>query len=324
MKIDDFITTANHFGKEKQPFLFIIDFEMNKPFVCKLEQAGKFGYYFDIKGNTNQSRYQSKQTNRLRFISKPVSKKIYSKAFNIVLDNLKRGNSYLLNLTFPAAIETNMSLEEIYFQSRAPYKLIHLGNFVIFSPESFIKIQDNTIYSYPMKGTIDAKLPNARKLLLQDEKETREHNTIVDLIRNDISIVAENVYVSKYRYVEKIETNKNQLLQVSSEIKGKLNNDWRSKIGEILTKLLPAGSISGAPKQKTVEIIKEVEQDKRGYYTGIFGIYDGKNIDSAVNIRYIEKTAKGLQFRSGGGITAMSEMEDEYQEMVEKIYVPFS
>ena len=88
-------------------------------------------------------------------------------------------------------------------------------------------------------------------------------------------------------------------------------------------KLLPAGSISGAPKQKTVEIIREAERSDRGYYTGVFGIFDGRDLDSAVNIRYIEQTDHGLQFRSGGGITAMSKMEDEYQEMMDKVYVPF-
>ena len=85
---------------------------------------------------------------------------------------------------------------------------------------------------------------------------------------------------------------------------------------------MPAGSISGAPKQKTLEIIEEAEKIERGYFTGIFGIFDGKELDGGVMIRYIEQHGDVLQFRSGGGITGHSNMEDEYQEMIDKVYVP--
>ena len=86
--------------------------------------------------------------------------------------------------------------------------------------------------------------------------------------------------------------------------------------------MLPAGSICGAPKEKTVSIIQEVEQEKRGYYTGIFGFFDGENLDSAVNIRYLEKHQSEIRYRSGGGITSLSNLESEYNELIEKIYVP--
>ncbi len=86
--------------------------------------------------------------------------------------------------------------------------------------------------------------------------------------------------------------------------------------------MLPAGSISGAPKQKTVEIIQRAEICPRGYYTGIFGIYSSDELISAVNIRYIEKKDKEFFFRSGGGITAFSNVNDEYKELIQKVYVP--
>jgi para-aminobenzoate synthetase component 1 len=89
-----------------------------------------------------------------------------------------------------------------------------------------------------------------------------------------------------------------------------------------LFKLLPAGSISGAPKQKTVEIIKEAETHQRGYYTGVCGIFDGENLDSGVMIRYIENQNGQLIYKSGGGITVNSEPDYEYNEMIDKIYVP--
>ncbi len=131
-----------------------------------------------------------------------------------------------------------------------------------------------------------------------------------------------NIEITKYRYIDKIKTNKNEILQTSSEIKGKLPNDWKENFGESLIKLLPAGSISGAPKKKTVEIIKNVELCERGYYTGIFGIFDGENLDSAVSIRYIEQQNNKMFFRSGGGITSQSNIDDEYNELIQKIYIP--
>ena len=145
-----------------------------------------------------------------------------------------------------------------------------------------------------------------------------------NLIRNDLAMVAKNITVTKFRFLSEIHTIRKDLLQVSSEIRGELSIDWRESIGNLLAVLLPAGSISGAPKQRTIEIIKEAEGSDRGYFTGVFGVFDGKEIDSAVNIRFIEKTEKGLQFRSGGGITANSDLDDEYKEMVNKVYVPIS
>jgi len=235
---------------------------------------------------------------------------------------INAGNTYLLNLTFPTQIETNLSLKEIFYNSRAKYKIWYKDKFVVFSPETFVKIKDGKISSFPMKGTIDATLKNARAKIMRDRKELAEHTTIVDLIRNDLSMVAKKVYVEKFRYIEKIRTNEKNLLQVSSKITGLLPNDYREKIGDIMFSLLPAGSISGAPKRKTVEIIEKVEKYNRGYYTGVLGLYDGTNLDSAVMIRYIENKNGKLIFKSGGGITNYSDVRKEYQELIDKVYVP--
>ena len=173
-----------------------------------------------------------------------------------------------------------------------------------------------------MKGTIDASISNAEEFILNDPKEKAEHATIVDLIRNDLSLVAEQVEVKRYRYIDKINTNKQDLLQVSSEITGQLPQNFREKLGNIIFALLPAGSISGAPKKKTLKIIEEVEGYKRGFYTGIWGWFDGKDLDSAVMIRYIEQNGNQLIFKSGGGITSQSDLNKEYDELIQKVYVP--
>jgi para-aminobenzoate synthetase component 1 len=112
------------------------------------------------------------------------------------------------------------------------------------------------------------------------------------------------------------------LLQVSSEIVGDLSADYRSHLGDIFYKLLPAGSITGAPKPRTIEIIREAENEKRGYFTGVFGYFDGTNLDSGVMIRYIERVGDQYFYRSGGGITTRSKAEEEYREALDKIYVP--
>jgi para-aminobenzoate synthetase component 1 len=173
-----------------------------------------------------------------------------------------------------------------------------------------------------MKGTIDASIPDAEKIILRDPKELAEHVTIVDLLRNDLSQVATDVQVSRFRYIEKIVTNQKDLLQVSSEIRGSLPPDFRMNLGNILATLLPAGSVSGAPKPKTLEIISVAEGEPRGYYTGVFGVFDGTDLDSAVMIRYIEKQNDTFFYRSGGGITTQSSVKQEYQEVKDKVYLP--
>ena len=323
MILQDFIERSNFYGRSHTPFLFLYDFELNKPFLCTFNEAAKHDILYQVKNIKN---YEDKifTNKQLKLDISPIGYKKYLKAFDLIMKNILAGNTYLLNLTFPTTIKTNYSLLELFYLAQAPYKLYFKDQFIMFSPECFVKTQNNYIFSYPMKGTIDADLPNAAKLILGNKKEEWEHNTITDLIRNDLAIVSKNITVAKSRFITKICTNRKNLLQVSSEIRGELPINYQNNIGEILAKLLPAGSISGAPKQKTVEIIKQAEKISRGYFTGIFGIFDGENIDSAVNIRFIEKTQKGLQFRSGGGITSNSNPIDEYTELVNKVYVPIS
>lgn len=319
MNKEDAILSMNKLGGSKNPFLFIIDYEMLNPFVIPGNQIPGSGIKFESSLNGTGNGIAEAQYS---FIRRPVPISEYSVAFDGVHQELLNGNSYLLNLTFPTEIETNLSLEEIFILSRAKYKLYYPDKFVVFSPETFITISNGIISTFPMKGTIDASIDNAREVIMHDEKEFSEHATIVDLMRNDLSMVANDVVVDKYRYIEKVRTNQKDLFQVSSKITGKLPEDYLQSLGDILFTLLPAGSISGAPKKKTLELIDRFETYDRGYFTGIFGYFDGKDLWSAVMIRFIEKIEDGLIFKSGGGITTQSEMESEYQEMVNKVYVP--
>jgi len=316
-------TRMNHLGASGIPFLFLIDFEAKQWMVEPLETIDNKRIAFNFNGKGNAVSNSVLPDNKEVWFEKyPLSYARYLEAFQEVVTQQRNGNSFLTNLTFPTPIATNLSLGEIFQYSSARYKLRVGDSFVVFSPETFVQIHDNLIASCPMKGTIDASLPNAAQRILADEKEKAEHATIVDLIRNDLSRVASQVQVERYRYIERLNTSGKDLLQVSSRIIGQLPPDYPRRLGDIFAELLPAGSISGAPKQKTLEIIAAAEGYERGFYTGICGCFDGRNVDSAVMIRFIEKTPEGLLYKSGGGITVYSDPQKEYQELIDKVYVP--
>ncbi len=317
-----YINKINALGKNGQAFLFIIDFEGKKPLVHELDKLPD-DVFFETPDSTHQPDNLDVSEN-ITFKKHPIPYSDYKLKFDIVMEHIKNGDTYLINLTQPTRVETELDLRGLYFMAHAPYKLFYKNNFVVFSPESFIRINGNRISTFPMKGTIDADIPDARETLLNDPKEISEHNTIVDLMRNDLSIVARKVSVDRFRYIDKIRTNDKNILQASSEISGILPDDYRCRLGDILSTLLPAGSISGAPKEKTIDILINAEEYSRSYYTGIFGVFDGENLDSAIMIRYVEKMGENLIFKSGGGITFRSKAEKEYQELIDKVYVPIT
>lgn len=310
----------NLLTREQVPFLFVIDFEQKKCIVTEIANLSS-GIAFEIKHHKSE-KLQTYLEPSFDFKKRPVPLREYSRAFEQVMNEIKYGNSFLLNLTFPTEIDINLSLEQIYDYSEAPYKLWIQDELVVFSPESFIQIRDGIISSYPMKGTIKADIPNAQETLLNNKKELAEHYTIVDLIRNDLSRVARKVTVDRFRYLDKIKKRGTDLWQASSEIKGEIKQEFKKDLGDLLFTLLPAGSISGAPKKKTLEIIGSAEGRDRGFYTGVFGIFDGKDLDSGVMIRCIQRDGDKINYHSGGGITHMSTLEEEYQELIDKIYVP--
>lgn len=313
---EQLIEQMSLFGDSGTPFLFVIDYKAEHGYVIRESELDnrfvRFDNSFD-KINTQ---------NTIKWKVKPITFEDYQEKFNYVQHQIHLGNSFLTNLTQPTRIETNLSLLELFNAGTARYKLWLNGFFTALSPESFVKITDGVISSFPMKGTIDATIPNAEEQILNNPKERAEHATIVDLIRNDLSQVASEVEVKRYRFVEKIKTNQVDLLQVSSEITGKLQANYASQLGVVFMKLLPAGSICGAPKAKTLEIIESAENYRRGFYTGVCGWFDGKNLDSAVLIRFIEQNETSLIFKSGGGITAQSNVKNEYEELIQKVYVP--
>lgn len=308
--------TLNRFGKERKPFLFLSDFKGEDVKIYPLDELVQEDIEFQIQENFDYQEHPH------TLQKSPISFESYQAKFEQVIDNIKAGNTYILNLTQPTNIDTSLSLRQIYTLANAHYKLRYKDKFVCFSPEKFVQITGNKIATFPMKGTIDAGIADAKEKILADAKEMAEHIMVVDLLRNDLSIVAKNVKVEKFRYIDEISAGEKRLLQVSSHISGELEQNWREHIGDILQALLPAGSISGTPKKSTVELIEKIEGYERGFFTGVFGVFDGEDFDSGVMIRFIEKTPKGYIYKSGGGVTLDSNAYAEYQEMLDKIYLP--
>lgn len=306
----------NSLGAKREAFLFIVDFKAQNIVALALRDLEANDVEFCIDEGYIFKEHED-------FLDKyPLPFSNYKKKFDFVTDKIKSGDTYLLNLTQPTPVKTAYSLKEIFKCANARYKLRYKDEFVCFSPESFIQIRDSKINTYPMKGTIDASILNAKEMILEDKKETAEHVMVVDLLRNDLSMVAKNVKVDEFRYITEIEAGKKKLLHVSSHISGDVGDDWHERVGDILKSLLPAGSISGTPKKSTLEIIDIVEGYERGFFSGVFGVYDGKSLDSAVMIRFVQNTKEGYIYKSGGGITLDSNAQSEYNELIDKVYLP--
>ncbi|HID41708.1 MAG TPA: aminodeoxychorismate synthase component I, partial [Pyrodictium sp.] len=251
----------NTYTSQGIPFLFYTDFKGEKIHAYPLRELSSE----DIEYSFNSS--STSQATPLEKLPEPLPH--YQKQFQQVINKIRSGDTYLLNLTQKTKIKTPLTLKEIFSKAHAPFKLRVRDEFVCFSPEPFIKIEGNTISTYPMKGTIDASIKNAEAKILADQKELAEHIMIVDLLRNDLGIVAKNIHVEKFRYVNKIRAGEKELLQVSSKISGTLPRNWRENFGTILKKLLPAGSISGTPKKSMVHLIESIEDYTRNYFSGI-------------------------------------------------------
>lgn len=318
--VPDWVQVLDGYGSRGEACFFLIDFEMQQVVIRPLDEVGELAY--DFNGRIGGRAISENPISEIKIDAFPIDYRNYLGQFMTIQQHIKYGNTFLINLTHKTPIQINYSLKEVYQKTSARYKLWFEDKFVMFSPESFVQIHENRISTFPMKGTIDAQIPNAVQIILDDVKESAEHYTIVDLLRNDLSKIARKVQVDKFRYVDEIQTHSGKLLQVSSSITGMMAEGWESRMGSLLHQLLPAGSISGAPKDKTAEIISEVEVIPRGYYTGITGIFDGHNLDSGVCIRFIEKEGEDCFFRSGCGITNLSSPQMEYEEMIKKIYVP--
>ena len=321
IRSDELRMRMNALGRSRTPFVWGVDYEREKCFILDSPYDSS-DILWEVGGTGNVPAQASGSTVPAIEIVKSIDFKTYSSIFATLRAGLLRGDSFLANLTAPTEVACNGSLRDIFYHSHAPFKLLIADSFVCFSPEPFVKISEGHISAFPMKGTIDASVPDAERVLMNDYKETCEHYTIVDLMRNDLNMVAAEVSVPRLRYVERIATNSRDILQTSSEVCGQLAEGKEFDFGDIILPLLPAGSITGAPKPATVDLIARSEIAPRGWYTGVFGYFDGSVMQSAVMIRCIQRTPDGkLYFHSGGGVTVNSDCREEYDELLTKVYL---
>jgi anthranilate synthase component 1 len=195
------------------------------------------------------------------------------------------------------------------------------GSYKIFgsSPEAHLKMQKGKAYINPIAGTFKRTGDDERdKLLAQqlstDLKENAEHVMLVDLARNDLSRHAKNISVERYREVQFF----SHVIHLVSAVSGDLNED--SDVTDMMTATFPAGTLSGAPKYKAMQLIDQYENQNRGYYGGAIGFLDfNGRFNHAIMIRTFLSKGNTLFYQAGAGIVAISDEESELQEVNNKL-----
>jgi anthranilate synthase component 1 len=234
--------------------------------------------------------------------------------FQVVLSNrIEAEISGSLFDTYRVLRTTNPSPYMFYFSSED----IEIAGA---SPETLVKLDDNKLYTFPLAGTrprgkTDEEDLELEKDLLSDEKELAEHNMLVDLGRNDIGRISEigSVKVEKYLSIERF----SHVMHIGSTVTGNLRDDLDSLAA--IDSILPAGTLSGAPKIRACEIINELEDNKRGIYGGAIGYVDlSGNIDTCISIRIAFARNNKVFIRSGAGIVADSVPDKEFEECLNK------
>ena len=242
-------------------------------------------------------------------------------------DYIKEGDIFQVVLSNPLRAKASGSLFDVYRILRttnpSPYMFYFSSDCIEMagaSPETLVKLKNGTLYTYPLagsrpRGNDEAEDKALECELLSDEKERAEHNMLVDLGRNDIGKVAKlgSVAVEKYMEIQKY----SHIMHIGSTIRGEIGDDKDSL--DAISAVLPAGTLSGAPKIRACEIIDELEKSHRGVYGGAIGYLDfSGNMDSCIAIRLVYKRGDEIVVRSGAGIVADSVGESEFVECANK------
>ena len=260
-------------------------------------------------------------------VNSNMDKAFYTRAFNRIKQYLKEGDCYQVNLAqrFVARCEGDpwSAYQLLRELNAAPFSCyLNLPDVQILSssPERFLKLTKGVVETKPIKGTRPRKQDNAEdqqqiKSLESSDKDRAENLMIVDLLRNDISktCLKGSVKVPVIFDVESYAT----VHHLVSTITGILADDQHAL--DLLKSCFPGGSITGAPKIRAMEIIEELEPNRRGVYCGAIGYigFDG-NMDSNIAIRTLVHSKKTIRFWAGGGIVNDSVVEEEYQESFDK------
>ncbi len=276
-----------------------------------------------INGKTTENEKLKIKSNFKEYFSKEEYCNMVIKAKKYI----KEGDIFQVVLSNRIEAEMEGSILDCYRVLRttnpSPYMFYFYSNDVEIagaSPETLVKLENNKLYTFPLAGTRKRGISEEEDLeiereLLQDEKELAEHNMLVDLGRNDIGKIGEigSVKVEKYMSIERF----SHVMHIGSTVSGKIRKDKDSL--DAIDAILPAGTLSGAPKLRACEIINELEGNKRGIYGGAIGYIDFTgNLDMCISIRLAFAKNGKLFIRSGAGIVADSIPENEYEECINK------
>lgn len=276
-----------------------------------------------VNGNIFEDKKLRIKSNYKEYFSKEEYCKNVIKAKNYI----KEGDIFQVVLSNRIEAEIEGSILDCYRVLRttnpSPYMFYFYSNDIEIagaSPETLVKLEDNKLYTFPLAGTrkrgsTEEEDELLEKELLNDEKELAEHNMLVDLGRNDIGKISEigSVKVEKYMNIEKF----SHVMHIGSTVTGKLREGKDSL--DAIASILPAGTLSGAPKLRACEIINELEGNKRGIYGGAIGYIDFTgNLDMCISIRLAFAKNGKVFIRSGAGIVADSIPENEYEECINK------
>lgn len=256
-----------------------------------------------------------------------IKKEDFIQMVETAKDHIERGNIFQVVLSQRFTAEFNGDPFALYRKLRtsnpSPYMFyLEFDQYTILgtSPESLVKVQDRIVTTNPIAGTkprgkTKEEDEQTEQLLLQDEKEIAEHRMLVDLGRNDIGRVSKigTVKVSKYMTIERYK----YVMHIVSEVIGELNDDVH--VLDVLTSCLPAGTVSGAPKIRAMQIINELEQRKRGVYAGAIGYLSlNGNLDLALAIRTMIVKDEKAHVQAGAGIVYDSNAQSEFEETLNK------
>lgn len=252
-----------------------------------------------------------------------ADKEAYGKMVEKAKDYIREGDIFQVVLSNPMTARAKGSLFDTYRVLRtsnpSPYMFYFSSDDIEVagaSPETLAKMENGKIYTFPLAGTrprgkTEEEDRAFEKELLADEKELAEHNMLVDLGRNDLGRISApgSVKVEKYMEIQRF----SHVMHIGSTVSGKLRPEMDAV--DAIDAILPAGTLSGAPKIRACEIISELEGKKRGIYGGAVGYLDfGGNMDTCISIRLAYKKNGCVCVQSGAGIVADSVPEREYEE----------
>ena len=313
---------------KKLLYIFSVGFPEKNYRLAKLLSESNFKKIYNLLSKTEiPQSYKKINKSQTAQLNSNFTKEEYLSAIKIAKEYIRKGDIYQVNLSQEFMVESSLSSFEIYRRLRklSPSYFsayIDVSDFQILSssPERFLKLEGDTVTTRPMKGTRPRSKNRLKDLrfkkdLLASAKDKAELTMIVDLERNDLGRVCnyDSVRVSALRELEEYST----VFQTTATVEGRLHKD-RDRI-DLLRACFPGGSITGCPKIRAMEIIEELEPNRRSIYTGCLGYLSfSGGMDFNILIRTILKKDNQLYFGVGGGIVADSKPEDEYEETLVK------